>query len=661
MDSLFRKLPLSVKLFLIGLIPVLFLIYIAGQLYVEKKTRVYIVADHLKHIHEAGNISSLIYQLERERKFSYEYTLKRDSFGKLLLQRPHTDSLIQMLESSDDPDIKNFSQYTFLNQLHAIRDTIERYPAYPPDSVMIFYTNLVLRLNTLNPISSISANYMQPVYKDLIGQKILFELLTYLSIIRTNIYSLLYTKQFAGVMMPENTTDYSIYKSYETEFLMKAPKDAVGLYIKAKDSPALKPIINYIDRVFQTHHFDNSYSAESWWLLSSDGLEIIKNQQVALWKRAEAGMNAIYKTEVRSENRTLIFLITAIIFVIAFVFYTIIVITKMLNELKTAAQKIAVGQTGLDIKNMPNDAMGSLADSILEIDKNNKDLAQAANAIGSGNFSVGLNPRSDEDLLGNSLQKMKEDLYKLTLQKDKVQEATLELMKRKDDFLSIASHELKTPVTSLKAYTQLLQMDAQEKNDMRKEGMYAKMDLQIDKLTNLINDLLDTTKIQNGKLIYNKQYFRFDELLKSAVDEIQIHYPSHQVTIECNAPAQIFGDRERIGQVLHNILNNAIKYCPDSPVILVKSESSDNKITCSVQDFGCGISKDERDKIFEQFYRVTDKNMHTFPGLGLGLFIAKEIVTRHNGRIWFDSEEDKGSTFYFTLPVAKMKATARVA
>ena len=324
----------------------------------------------------------------------------------------------------------------------------------------------------------------------------------------------------------------------------------------------------------------------------------------------------------------------------------------MLSELKVAAQKISVGATGLELTNMSDDVMGSLADSILEIDKNYVELAHTANLIGAGNFDVSVNPRSDEDLLGNSIQKMKQDLHKLTLEKDKVQKETLELMNRKDDFLSIASHELKTPVTSLKAYTQLLQMDAIENGDKRRESMLSKMDSQIDKLTSLITDLLDTSKMQNGKLIYNKTFFQLNELIKEIVEEIQVTNVSHKIIIKKNIPLQLYADRERISQVLSNLLSNAIKYCPDCKDIIVKLEKKGEMALCSVQDFGNGIVKAQQDKIFERFYRVTGNNLHTYPGLGLGLFIVKEIIERHSGKIWFESEEGKGSTFYFSLPIA---------
>ncbi len=655
MNSFFRKLPLSIKLMLIGIIPVLFLIYLSGQLYNDKKQRVKLIADYIEHIHESQNVAKLMSELENERKYSFQYALKKTNYSNIILQRTRTDEVIALLDKSKDLAISNFAGYTFLDKLSRIRNSIDSSGNYPADELMKYYTSVISRLNTLISDASASNAFLQPVYKDLIAQKTLFEMVTLLGVIRTNIYTSLYTKKFDQATISQTIRTYNFLKSYEDEFLLKASPASILTYKKLKDSTALNATLAYVDNLVANSLPDTSISAEDWWNLSSKGTDVLKKEGHVLGITIEAGMDHIYNAEVNSRNRTLIFLIAAIVLVISFVMFTTRVISKMLSELKVAAQKISLGGTGLKFNNMPNDVMGSLADSILEIDKNNVELACAANLIGSGNFDVSVNPRSDEDILGNSIKKMKRDLRALTAEKDKVQQETLELMNRKDDFLSIASHELKTPVTSLKAYTQLLQMDAIENADKSRESMLSKMDSQIDKLTSLITDLLDTSKMQHGKLIYNKTFFQLNELTKEIVEEIQVTNASHEIRIEKNTPLQLYADRERISQVLSNLLSNAIKYCPDCEKIIVRLEKAGETAICSVQDFGNGINKAQQSKIFERFYRVTGNNLHTYPGLGLGLFIAKEIIERHKGKIWFESEEGKGSTFYFSLPIAVIK------
>ncbi|MEO8412344.1 MAG: HAMP domain-containing sensor histidine kinase [Ginsengibacter sp.] len=639
------------KLMLIGIIPVLFLIYLSNELYKEKKQRVTLIADYIDRIHQSGDITNAISELENERKYSYEYALKKNSYGKLTIQRTRTNAAVEMLAKSKDPSITNFEQYTFLNKLSEIRTALDTSLHFSSDAVMQYYTNTIFRLNTLNTVASASNIYLQPVSKDLIAQRKLFEMITFLGIIRTNIYNALYTRRHMTKTLLGTLGLYNVFKTYETEFLLKASPASVKTYEDQKNNTELKPTLDYITKLFTSLNFDTTYTANQWWSVSSQGRTVLKKQQLGLWQRAESGMKEIYQQERKSRNRTLIFLIVAIILVTSFVAYTIRIISEMLRELKVAAEKISVGGTGLQFNDMPNDVMGSVAQSILEIDRNNIELAHAASAIGKGDFNTQVKPRGSEDVLGNSIAKMKEDLHKLTLEKDKVQHETLELMNRKDDFLSIASHELKTPITSLKAYTHLLYMDVNEEGDTKREMMLSKMDAQIDKLTALITDLLDTSKLQNGKLVYSKHVFQLQDLVTEIVVEMQASTSTHQIIIKKNTPLHVYADRARISQVLSNLVSNAIKYCPDCGRLLISVEKDGEEAICSVQDFGNGIIPGQQDKIFERFYRISGNNLHTYPGLGLGLYISKEIVEKHHGKIWIESVTGKGSTFYFSLPV----------
>jgi PAS domain S-box-containing protein len=226
-----------------------------------------------------------------------------------------------------------------------------------------------------------------------------------------------------------------------------------------------------------------------------------------------------------------------------------------------------------------------------------------------------------------------------------------ELERQKDEFLAIASHELKTPVTSLKAYGQVLQMIFEQKKDEMAVSALQKMDAQINKLTNLIGDLLDVTKIQSGKLMLQEEEYNFNDLVNEVTDQLQLTTRNHTIIKQLEDCGNIYGDRERIGQVLTNIISNAIKYSPDSNKIIIKTEPGKKDVTVYVQDFGVGIAKSKQDKVFEQFFRVSGEMENTFPGLGLGLYISSEIIKRHNGKIWVDSKEGEGSTFGFTIPI----------
>jgi PAS domain S-box-containing protein len=225
------------------------------------------------------------------------------------------------------------------------------------------------------------------------------------------------------------------------------------------------------------------------------------------------------------------------------------------------------------------------------------------------------------------------------------------IQQQKDDFIGIASHELKTPVTSIKAYTQVLEKMLLKKGEVKEAAMITRMDGQINRLTSLIADLLDVTKINSGKLQFNDREFDFVPMVQELVEDLQRTTEKHKL-IENHAEIGIvFGDKERIGQVIANLITNAIKYSPQADKIVISTSIKDGHVKLCVQDFGIGIPEDKLNKVFEQFYRVSGDMQHTFPGLGLGLYISSEIIKRESGKIWVTSSVGQGSTFCFSIPL----------
>lgn len=221
----------------------------------------------------------------------------------------------------------------------------------------------------------------------------------------------------------------------------------------------------------------------------------------------------------------------------------------------------------------------------------------------------------------------------------------------RDEFMSLASHELKTPVTSLKMYTQVLQRRAERRGDTDLTDRFVKMDRQIDKLTGLINDLLNVARIEGGRLEYLDESFDLNAVVREAVDAVQATTDKHRITVEGRIDTPIWGDAERIGQVVTNLLTNAVKYSPQANRVIVRLAREDGGASISVQDFGIGIDEEQQQQIFDQFYRVSDPSEKTYPGLGLGLYIASEIVKRHGGTLHVQSAKDDGATFTIILPL----------
>ncbi|MEO9004295.1 MAG: hybrid sensor histidine kinase/response regulator [Ginsengibacter sp.] len=226
-----------------------------------------------------------------------------------------------------------------------------------------------------------------------------------------------------------------------------------------------------------------------------------------------------------------------------------------------------------------------------------------------------------------------------------------EAERKKDEFISIASHELKTPLTSIKGYIQLLERSIDDSDIPTIKNRVSKVRSQIEKLNQLVADLLDVSNIENGKLKFNRKYFSIDALLDSVIEFMQHSNPEFKITRVGSAGKEIFGDDMRIEQVIVNFITNAIKYSPGTNEIRVTTKICDNKLYFSVKDFGIGIPAEHQKSIFGKFYRA-DENSNRFQGLGIGLYISREIIIRHHGEIGVDSTEGHGSEFYFYLPLS---------
>lgn len=225
-----------------------------------------------------------------------------------------------------------------------------------------------------------------------------------------------------------------------------------------------------------------------------------------------------------------------------------------------------------------------------------------------------------------------------------------EAERKKDEFISIASHELKTPMTSIKGYIQLLERSLDKDDKKTVKIRLQKVQNQIEKLNLLIADLLDISKIDSGKLKLNKKNFSFSTLVEQIAETMQQSNPHVQILKRDFEDCQLYGDEMRIEQVIINFITNAIKYAPDSDKIYITVRNGEGEIYFSVRDFGIGMSEEHRRKVFEKFYRI-EESSERFQGLGIGLYICQEIIERHNGRIGVDSVLGEGSEFYFRLPV----------
>ncbi|TCD27687.1 hybrid sensor histidine kinase/response regulator [Pedobacter psychrodurus] len=250
-------------------------------------------------------------------------------------------------------------------------------------------------------------------------------------------------------------------------------------------------------------------------------------------------------------------------------------------------------------------------------------------------------------------------IYEQNRKLNEVQEKLLEEIEfrkqaehKKDEFISIASHELKTPLTSVKGYIQLLQRSLNRDDKAMAQNHLEKASIQLEKLNQLIVDLLDISKIESGKMKFNMKSFCADEMVNNAIEMLQQSNPDFKISKLGKTEGMIFGDETRLEQVVINFITNAIKYAPGTNQVNITTHIKDEKLYLAVKDFGIGISKEQQDKIFDKFYRV-EENSNRFNGLGIGLYICSEIINRHGGTIGVNSVPDEGSEFYFIIPTTE--------
>ncbi|HEY0751159.1 MAG TPA: ATP-binding protein [Chitinophagaceae bacterium] len=420
-----NRIPLKAKLLLIAVVPIIFIGFLSTRYYTEKTRYLNLMRTHIARIQQSANITRLIEQLQRERRYSFDYALNKTSRNELIAQRPKTDSIINILVEKHDAHLKEFTLYTSLNKIDSIRDRIDS-GLLVPNQVMQFYSGSIFRVNTLNNLPGLLNKSLIDIYAELNVQKLLSELITYQGIINSNIYNILYTRQYMAETLYGTYGTYDVYKSYLEELEVKSEGN-VAYYKKLVSNPQFISLNNYLDSVFKTFSIDSSYTPQSWLVLTDSTQNYMRAMQANLLQGIEYRLTEYYNKESASRNRAIVYLVLATAIIIFLVVYMLALINNSLIKLKNAALKISEGKTGIDLDPATNDAIGSLATSIKDLDEKNKELALTAKRIGEGDFNVTVTPRSKEDILGNSLLQMKENLLRSTMELEKSREEFIQL------------------------------------------------------------------------------------------------------------------------------------------------------------------------------------------------------------------------------------------
>jgi PAS domain S-box-containing protein len=255
-------------------------------------------------------------------------------------------------------------------------------------------------------------------------------------------------------------------------------------------------------------------------------------------------------------------------------------------------------------------------------------------------FSLTISPIRDSEGVITGISKIARDITER--KQDEV---------RKNDFIGMVSHELKTPLTSLTALIQVLNQKLRTSEDPFIPSALSKANTQVKKMIGMINGFLNISRLESGKILIDRQHFNLDELIVEIIDEARLTVSDHVFDFEPCPPLPVDADRDKIGSVITNLLSNAVKYSPKGKLVTIRCEAIDGSALVTVRDEGMGIKPHDLEKLFERYYRVSSNHTLNISGFGIGLYLSAEIIRRHDGRIWAESESGVGSTFSFTLPL----------
>lgn len=623
MRKFFRQLPLSRKLTLIGAIPLIFLCYIAFQLYSEKSKKVDLLRLYTERIYQSENLSKLIDALQNERKLSFDLSLDPKLGAGLHSQRHETDTVIRRLKLNKDISLLRFEEYTFMNGLRDIRKKIDQKQAGSGE-IMSAYTNMIFRLNTLNTSFPATRIFLKPIANELTAQRLLTEMLTYLGIIRSNIFNVLHTREFVAETLLGTQGVYKVYNTYETEFRIKAPANIITDYENTKNRTQLKPTLEYIDSSFKKFSLDSTYTAEEWWSVSDNAIDSLRAFQQSLWEVTREKVNGILQEEISERNQTLVFLILALSAVIILVSYVLHIISSMMKELNNAAIKIAEGDAEVEIKIDSKDAIGSLADSIRKMEKQ---VRERTNELKRTNTEL---ERSNQEL---------------------------------EQFAYVASHDLQEPLRKIRTFADYLQKNNYSQLEESGRKYLDKIMSSSERMKTIITDLLQYSQISYVKEQVKK--IDLNETLNNVRSDLELMITQKKAIIHSDKLPVMEGIEVQLNQLFYNLLNNALKFSKEgvSPVISItvkapskehsynifRFPSSSKYFQLSIADNGIGFNQEYAEKIFEIFQRLGSEHS----GTGIGLALCKKIVENHKGYIQVHSKTGEGTTFDILLPISQ--------
>jgi signal transduction histidine kinase len=653
----FSRLTLKTKLVVLVAGPFLVLLYFS----LDKIRREQEQIRHLETVYDQEiqieHISRLIHELQKERDFAINYLLNPLYISQVQFENQitQTDSIFEdykkyMLEEHGDTN-----SFELFSQLPKTRAEIT-WSYQDHSDVEQYFNGLIQQLTGV--VVRVSREAKIPKTRDeMVAYSALFQTKEYLGRIRNKVNEAFIYGRFQGLGYGQFSGYKGAFESSLNEFLKYAPPELKTKFEMEFSGGTIINTLEMIDYCFENKD-DRlvNYTAENWWLSVTGAINSLHELELSI----SASIKGTLEEEKQRLNKevqelylTLGGVLTSLLLLVLLISNSI---TQRLGHIRSVASEIAEGKTSKRLDEKSDDAIGMLSKKFNELAANADEIAKIAHKIGEGNYDVQIELRSDEDALGKALTSMRDELSaSQQALNSKIQELR-DAYRYKSAFLANMSHELRTPLNSLLILAELLSNN-KEGNLNQEQIDSAKTIVRSGRnLLHLINDILDLSKIEAGRMTVNLEDIELREIVED-INDVFIPFSKkknvrYKFECENNVPKTIVTDKNRLEQVLKNLISNAIKFTPEEGEVVCSVFEEDGQLQFKVTDTGIGISKDQQKKVFEAFHQADGATNRKYEGTGLGLSITKNLVEMLGGRMVLNSEEGKGTEVFFNIPLS---------
>lgn len=650
------NLSLRQKLLLLVLLPFILLGVFTFDKISSEKNRIEDMEAVRERMNQLERISALTHELQKERDFAVKFLVNPllSAETQLNKQLSLTDSVIEDYASYIKLNKVDSSNLQLLRSFNTVRKSLTGY-SYGPDEVNTSYNQIIAHY--LDLVAEVGSEINTPLTKEEMKAYLaLAESKESLSKIRNAINKALVFGMFQELEYGIFSGDKGVFEYNLNLFMKHSPENFKARFKLDLEGGTILNTIQIIDYCFESQSNNlTDYTSTDWWISATGTINLLHEQELFVLNSIKSSL-VQQEAELRDDIDALYLMLSAVLFGLLLLVAIIArSITHPLKNIELVAEKLRYGQTDVNVQVKNKDEISKVAKAFNAMAKNADRMAKAAKQIGEGDYDVDFEKRSEGDVFGSALLNMRDNLKAKTTALKKNIEELEEANKYKSEFLANMSHELRTPLNSMLILASLLKENSEGNLTAEQQEYIAVIHQSGNNLLELINDILDLSKMEAGKLKVDLIEMNLFTLIKQIhglfLPVAEENKLSFNIIQETELPEIIISDDLRLGQILKNLLSNALKFTPSGGRVTLLVGYSNGALKLTVSDTGVGIPKDKQSNIFGAFNQVDGSTSRNYGGTGLGLSITANLVELLHGEISLKSEVNEGSVFVVTLPL----------